>query len=284
MSRGSIPRWAVAVLFAVPAFGAGLAVSAAASSSPSTSFFACLRNGSLSDVRTHPHACPAGHTVVSWNAVGPTGMQGIQGAQGPKGDQGIQGIQGPKGDQGIQGIQGLTGDTGAQGIQGPKGDQGIQGIQGISGDTGAQGPQGVQGPQGPSFDYVSWSTLVQSSGLDPVATTSTQFETGSTLLVTSATLTGDLSSCTGGASLSIRGDGFPHVQLAVWTQFPGANNTTPLLGIAGPPTSATAATGLYVYGSCADSSSRTALPWPPGVQITVTIQWTHAPTSIRSIS
>lgn len=90
MSR-RLPRWAVAALLTIPAFGAGLAISAAASGSSSTTYYACLHNGNLSKVSPHAHLCHSGFTVVSWNAVGQ------QGIQGPQGQHGVQGAQGPPG-------------------------------------------------------------------------------------------------------------------------------------------------------------------------------------------
>jgi hypothetical protein len=84
MPRTSLPRWALVALIAAPTFGAGVAVSAAASSSPHT-FYACLKGGTLSRVSTVSHRCPSGR-AVSWNSVGP---QGVLGAQGLKGDTGL---------------------------------------------------------------------------------------------------------------------------------------------------------------------------------------------------
>jgi Collagen triple helix repeat (20 copies) len=74
---------------------------------------------------------------VSWNQVGPQGLQGL------KGDTGATGPQGP------QGLKGDTGAIGATGPQGPKGDTGDTGPQGPKGDTGAAGPAGPAGPPGP---------------------------------------------------------------------------------------------------------------------------------------
>jgi hypothetical protein len=48
-------------------------------SSPARTFYSCLRNGTLSNVRTHPHSCPSRYTAVSWNAIGPAGVQGPAG-------------------------------------------------------------------------------------------------------------------------------------------------------------------------------------------------------------
>jgi DNA-binding beta-propeller fold protein YncE len=80
-----LPRWTVAVLLSIPAFGAGLAVSAAASGTSTTTFYACLYKGGLSKVSTSAHTCPTGYKAVSWNAVGPKGIQGNPGPTGAAG-------------------------------------------------------------------------------------------------------------------------------------------------------------------------------------------------------
>jgi len=80
-----LPRWMVAVLLSIPAFGAGLAVSAAASGTSTTTFYACLKSGTLSKVSTSAHTCSTGYKAVSWNAVGPKGIRGIPGPTGPAG-------------------------------------------------------------------------------------------------------------------------------------------------------------------------------------------------------
>jgi len=70
----------------IPAFGAGLAVSAAASSSKSPPiFYACSKSGSLSSVSNVTHGCAKGYKAVSWNSVGPQGIKGIQGPKGAPG-------------------------------------------------------------------------------------------------------------------------------------------------------------------------------------------------------
>jgi hypothetical protein len=109
MAGRRIPRWAIAALLTIPAFGAGLAVSAAASGSSSKTFYACLRGGSLSDVSTRSHSCASGFTKVSWNAVGSQGLQGVQGPQGVPGLQGVPGVQGNRGPTGSEGPSGEDG-------------------------------------------------------------------------------------------------------------------------------------------------------------------------------
>ena len=97
MSTRSLPRWAVSVLLLVPAFGLGLAVSATASGSTTTTFYACLHKGTLSKVSTSSHSCSAGYTKVSWGTVGPPGSNGTNGTNGTPGSQGPPGAQGPAG-------------------------------------------------------------------------------------------------------------------------------------------------------------------------------------------
>jgi len=89
-----IPRWTLAALLTIPAFGLGMAVSASATASSSTAFYACLYKGTLTKVSTSSHTCKSGK-LESWNAVGPEGGQGIQGIQGAQGVQGVQGAPGP---------------------------------------------------------------------------------------------------------------------------------------------------------------------------------------------
>ena len=108
---------------------------AAATSSPSTTvFFACLnvKAGTMNSINTTGASkCARGNVEVTWNAVGPKGDRGLQGAtgaQGPKGDTGATGPQGLKGDTGATGLQGDTGATGSTGPQGPKGDTGASGL------------------------------------------------------------------------------------------------------------------------------------------------------------
>ncbi len=144
-SLRKLPIWAV-VLIVVPSFGAGLAVSAAASTTSSSIFYACLKSGSLSDVSTSSQSCASGYQPVTWSATGPQGAAGPQGVAGPKGAAGPQGAAGPRG---IAGPQGVAGARGAVGPQGAAGSRGTEGAQGVAGPRGAVGPRGVIGPQGP---------------------------------------------------------------------------------------------------------------------------------------
>jgi hypothetical protein len=179
-----IPRFAGAALLAISAFGVGLAVSATASGSAPSTFYACLHLGSLSKVSTASHACPTGYSAISWNALGQTGATNYQLAQqngyagtlsqwlaslvGPKGTIGAQGATGPTGPTGPAGATGATNYqlavedgfsgtlsqwlatlVGAQGAKGTTGTQGPTGPTGPPG-TGAQGQPGTPGAQGPT--------------------------------------------------------------------------------------------------------------------------------------
>ena len=68
-------------------FGMGSFASSGASSS-ATTFYACLKGGSLSKVSSTSHTCPKGFTVASWGITGPRGMAGDTGPQGPAGADG----------------------------------------------------------------------------------------------------------------------------------------------------------------------------------------------------
>jgi collagen triple helix repeat protein len=88
---------------------------------PPVSYYACLKNGTLSSVGVSaPDNCATGATVISWNAMGPTGPAGPIGMTGPRG---------PAGPTGATGPQGPAGETGATGPQGPAGANGVSGYE-----------------------------------------------------------------------------------------------------------------------------------------------------------
>jgi collagen triple helix repeat protein len=62
--------------------------------------------------------CARGETALSWNVVGPRGLQGPAGPAGVAGAMGPQGPQGVPGPQGSQGLPGLPGPAGASGLTG----------------------------------------------------------------------------------------------------------------------------------------------------------------------
>ncbi len=119
-----------------------LAAVAAAGAPTDTTYYACLKNGRLSEVGTSAPSCAANETGISWSQRGPVGPAG---PQGPIGLTGATGAQGPTGETGATGA---TGEPGATGPAGPQGEQGVQGVPGEKGDPGAIGPVGPQGPPG----------------------------------------------------------------------------------------------------------------------------------------
>jgi hypothetical protein len=66
------------VIVGLAASGA-LAWGTADTSSTSTTFYACLKSGELSNVGTTPPTCPTKSTRISWNQQGPAGVSGLNG-------------------------------------------------------------------------------------------------------------------------------------------------------------------------------------------------------------
>lgn len=61
----------------IPAFGTGLAVSAAASgTTPPKASYACLKGGTLSTVSNSKARCSSGYKAVDWDKAGPQGVTG----------------------------------------------------------------------------------------------------------------------------------------------------------------------------------------------------------------
>ena len=261
-----------------------------------------------------PH-CRSGFQSITWNQQGPVG---------PRGPQGLTGLTGSQGLTGPVGSQGLTGLTGATGVLGPAGPQGTQGLTGLTGATGPTGPTGPMGPQGaagvngvgvtsnalstgdahctwggssftsangttyacnaqPTTEDVHWSPTLDSNGS---ATSTTTFEAGAILMATSATLTGNLTICTGGLTVDLFSDHLMGpVSLASWNVVPGGNyTTTPLAATVGvgTPQSAGSNGAFQIRSTCIDTVG-TSVPFPSGVTINATIQWTH-PTPTRTIN
>jgi hypothetical protein len=101
------------------ALGAVGAVVVFTQSTPVTQIHSCVSKGLLGlaagtiRIVSHPGACNANETVLSWNQQGPQGIQGVPGAAGAPGQQGPPGEQGPRGEQGLRGEQGPKGDPGS---------------------------------------------------------------------------------------------------------------------------------------------------------------------------
>jgi len=84
MSFRSFPRLMVPLLIAAPAFAIGFGVSAAATT-PAPTYYACLHSGTLSKVSSTFHTCVSPSKLITWNSVGPQGIQGKKGDTGPQG-------------------------------------------------------------------------------------------------------------------------------------------------------------------------------------------------------
>ncbi len=113
--------------------------------------YACIqKNNGQTRIVSSASDCRSSEVAVSWNVVGPQGLEGPAGPVGPAGPKGDDGAMGP---QGLPGSKGDKGDPGATGPQGPiglTGPEGPQGEPGPQGEQGLKGEQGVVGPPGKS--------------------------------------------------------------------------------------------------------------------------------------
>ena len=89
----------IGVGLSVLTVGLGLGAVDADPSDPT--YYACLKNGSLSAVGTAPPKCPTGASLISWNQSGPPGAPGPAGPAGQPGAEGEQGAQGVPGEPGV---------------------------------------------------------------------------------------------------------------------------------------------------------------------------------------
>lgn len=104
----------------------------------------------------------------------------------------------------------------------------------------------------------------------------TQITAGSTLKGVSATLTGNLSSCTSGFIVNVFKDfSSPDNYIATWFESSGSNYTTPLAATSNIGTSITTSSSgsLSMDGTCMNGGG--PVSWPSGVSVTVTFDWTH---------
>ena len=97
MVHGKALKLAVAGVVTIAALATVTsAVVIAGASGPSTTYYACLKSGKLSEVgTTSPTKCKAGSTIISWNSQGPSGPPGANGVNGSPGSVGPQGPAGP---------------------------------------------------------------------------------------------------------------------------------------------------------------------------------------------
>ncbi len=91
--------------------GGAIAVNAATTSSPTT-YYACLKGGTLRNVGLKRSTCSSGSTLISWNATGPRGRTGTTGPTGLSGPAGATGATGPAGVSSAPGGVGAVGATG----------------------------------------------------------------------------------------------------------------------------------------------------------------------------
>ena len=79
---------------------------------PAVTYYACLKNGNLSDVGTSaPDKCPGKGTVISWNNQGLPSATGATGPVGAPGATGAQGAAGAPGAAGVSGYEIVTAST-----------------------------------------------------------------------------------------------------------------------------------------------------------------------------
>jgi hypothetical protein len=137
------------------ATGSVLGATGAIYAAPSTSTIKACVNKKTGTIRLPAKGkCSKVERSLSWNRIGRSGVQGLQGLAGSVGPQGLQGATGNTGAQGADGPQGATGNTGAQGADGPQGAIGPTGATGIQGTQGATGASGT-GSTGLSFQALS---------------------------------------------------------------------------------------------------------------------------------
>jgi hypothetical protein len=97
-----------------------------------------------------------GWTSLCASAVGPTGptgangVAGANGNPGPTGPAGVAGANGNPGPTGPAGVAGAVGNPGSTGATGPTGPAGSASSTGATGPTGPSGVDGITGPTGPA--------------------------------------------------------------------------------------------------------------------------------------
>jgi len=180
-------------------------------------------------------------------------------------------IEGPAGTNGTNGVGVTTTQLAIGNSNCPYGGTAVSGANGTSYVCAEQ----------PPVEDVTWTPTLDP--VDGLAGSTAEIENGSTLEALSATLTGDLSSCTGGWGAAIRTYGLSGY-IASWNEVSGSDYSAGLGATSDVGTTDTESGThpLYVVDVCMDSEFD-PLPWPSGVQITITMQWTHAVPS-RTIS
>ena len=304
-----IPRRALFTLLLALVVGAAVtAIASASTPAPSTTpasttvYYACVSKfgGILTNVNSSAAPrCGAEGTNISWNQ---TGTAGTSGTNGTDGTNGAPGAQGPPGSNGSSVVTSsgppsgacTNGDTDID-LDTSQPDNGavytcsasawvatgssIEGPQGPAGTGGTGQPPVVDATWTPTFPSSTAAQLPGGSLYTTSVSSTAQVETGSTLKSISATLTGNLSACGYYSVEVIDPDG---TELAEWYLVP-----VPVGGMvtAQPPTSDIGTSDLITttgsrvaeagcYGN--GSNFGVFLPWPSGVSVSFTMQWTHA--------
>jgi hypothetical protein len=89
-----------------------LATLAVASQATAATYYACVKKSGAAHIFTKKPKCRKGERKLSWNTVGPPGMNGANGANGLNGANGKNGTNGVAGKNGEQGKEGATGPAG----------------------------------------------------------------------------------------------------------------------------------------------------------------------------
>jgi len=92
-----------------------LATLAVASQATAATYYACVKKGGAAHVFTKKPKCRKGERKLSWNAVGPPGLNGANGVNGANG------ATGATGKNGTNGLAGKNGERGEEGATGPAG-------------------------------------------------------------------------------------------------------------------------------------------------------------------
>jgi hypothetical protein len=175
-------------------------------------FTGCLdKEGDLDHVKLGVEPtklCGKKEAKVSWNILGPMGLQGLMGPAGADGKNGADGAQGPIGPAGADGKNGADGAQGPAGADGENGADGAQGPMGPAGVDGNDGADGAQGPMGP-VGISSWERVSAQS-----------FSNKSKDKSILVSCTGTKKLLGGGASLSLT-DG----NVVIFASYPSTDNT-----------------------------------------------------------
>ena len=117
-----------------------------------------LKNGSSLLYSKENRDCKENQAKISWNAIGPAGLEGADGIDGAPGAKGAPGARGAPGVPGQDGVNGANGFNGLDGQDGADGINGAPGAKGDKGDLGIPGQDGADGIDGVGFDGLDGSS------------------------------------------------------------------------------------------------------------------------------